>query len=175
MNRHDVIDGFVRVVSSVGVPVVAVKAAPWVEQFEHKLPARLPPSFRSLVARYSFPSFEVGTLALFANNGDGGYDELANAVFRDKVMADVTHKAGYIQFARPADGGYDPICFDTGGSSKNREFPIVRLEHEAILVNSRIVVREVIAKSFLEFAQAVVALEKDQYGKVISVIEQTDF
>jgi hypothetical protein len=175
MNRDDVVDGFVRVAGSVGIPVVAVNAAPWIEPLEHKLPARLPPSFRSLVARYSFPSFEVGALALFANKGDGGEDELANAVFKDKVMVDVTHKAGFIQFARPADGWYDPICFDTGGRSKNREFPIVRLDHEAILVNSRIVVREVIAKSFLAFAQAVIALEKDQYSKIISVIEQPDF
>jgi hypothetical protein len=172
---HDVIEGFVHVVRSVGIPVVAVNAAPWIEQFEHKLPARLPRSFRSLVARYSFPSFEVGALALFANKGDAGEDELANAVFRDKVMADVTHKAGFIQFARPADGWYDPICFNTNGSSKNREFPIVRLDHEAILINSRIVVREVIAKSFLEFARGVIALEKDQYSKIIYVIEQPDF
>jgi hypothetical protein len=170
MNTHDVIDGFVSVVSSAGVPFTPLPRAPWIEQFERKLPARLPLSFRSLVTRYSFPAFEVNALILFANTGDEAEDELSNAVFKDKAMVEVTQNAGYIQFARPADGWYDPICFNTNYNSNNREFPIVRLEHEAILVNSRIVVREMIAKSFYAFAQAISTMDTGQRSNSISLI-----
>ena len=158
MNTHDVVDEFVRVVRSLGISVAPLDAAPWVERFEHKLPARLPASFRSLVTRYAFPAFDVGALALFPSDGRGGREELASAVFRDKVMVEVTHGAGYIQFARPADGSYDPVCFDTNGRARNREFPVVRLDHEAILMNSRIVVRDRVAKSFLAFIQSVIEM-----------------
>ncbi|HZG50998.1 MAG TPA: SMI1/KNR4 family protein [Pyrinomonadaceae bacterium] len=171
MNVHEVVDGFARVVSSAGIPVVPLDNVPRIEQFESRLPARLPASFRSLVTRYSFPAFAVNSLSLFANNDVEVEQELSHAVFQDKVIADVTLRAGYIQFARPADGRYDPVCFDTNERSKNREFPIVTLDHEAILINSRIVVREVIGKSFFKFVQTIIALEKDQQGIIISVIK----
>lgn len=168
-------DRFVHIVSSVGIPVAPLSYAPWIEQFESKLPARLPVSFHSLITRYSFPSFEVKSLALFANIWNDEEGELSSVIFKDKTMAEVTHKAGYIQFARPADGSYDPICFDTRERSGNQESPIVRLDHEAILINSRIVVCETIAKSFFAFVKSVVEMNEEQYSKNISVREQPDF
>jgi hypothetical protein len=175
MNVHEVVDGFAQVARSAGIPFAPANNAPRIEEFESKLPARLPASFRSLITRYSFPAFEVKSLALFANLGDDEEEELSNAVFKDKTIAGVTLHAGYIQFARPADGCYDPICFDTNRRSKNREFPVVRLDHEAILINSRIVVRETIEKSFFKFVQTIIAMDKAHYGKIISVIEQPGF
>jgi len=50
------------------------------------------------------------------------------------VIAGHTLNSGYLQFARPASGGYDPICFAMRRPSGNREFPIVRLDHEEIFV-----------------------------------------
>jgi hypothetical protein len=174
MNTHGLIDQFVRVIISVGVPVVPLNGAPWVEQFESKLPARLPASFRSLITRYAFPAFEVGSLVLFANSDGHGEEELTNAVFTDRAIVEVTHNAGYIQFARPADGSYDPICFDKRVRAGNQECPIVRLDHEAILIASRIVVGETIAKSFVEFVKSVIEMNEAQHGKIISVIERAD-
>ncbi|MDQ1590092.1 MAG: hypothetical protein QOG71_719 [Pyrinomonadaceae bacterium] len=173
-NTHDVVDEFVRVIRAAGVPVAALDAAPWIEQFEQRLPARLPSSFRSLVTRYAFPAFTVGALDLFANTGEGEND-LARAVFRDKVLAEVTQSAGYIQFARPVDGSYDPICFDTRGRTGNREYTIIRLDHEAVLQHSRIVVSDTMAKSFFEFVKSVVGMKEEQRGKIIYVSEPPDF
>lgn len=56
---------------------------------------------------------------------------------------------GLIQFARPLDWNYDPVCFDAGFRAKNREFPIVRIDHEEILCNNRIRVKERLSDSFL--------------------------
>ena len=55
------------------------------------------------------------------------------AILNDRIIADATLKAGYIQFTRPESGSYDPICFDATHAVSDREFPIVRLDHEEIL------------------------------------------
>jgi hypothetical protein len=55
---------------------------------------------------------------------------------------------GFIQFARPGDGSYDPICFDARRSANNREYPIVRLNHENILCRNEIGSPKNIAASF---------------------------
>jgi hypothetical protein len=84
--------------------------------------------------------------------GNGSDEELSVAIFRDRAIADATLKASYIQFARPVGSSYDPICFDANRASKNREFPIVRLEHEEILCHGRIRVSEMLADSFFRYA-----------------------
>lgn len=77
-------------------------------------------------------------------------------IFRDRAIAHTTLKNGYIQFARPDTGSYDPICFDAKKSVANREFGIVRLDHEQMLCNDRIKVVEKVADSFFEFASDIV-------------------
>jgi hypothetical protein len=129
-----------------------VNDAPWVKALEQRLPKRLPVSYLSLIERYVFPSFDAAALSFFANTGTGSEDDLSTAIFQDPFIAELTLNAGYIQFARPSTGSYDPICFDTTRKSNNREFPIVRLAHEEILVGSRIQVVETMADSFYRFA-----------------------
>ena len=116
-----------------------IEGAPWIEDLEPKLPKRFPASFRSLLSRYAFPPFDAGDLSLFANTGTSNEEELSVAIFKDRVIADTTLKAGYIQFARPTSGSYDPIRFDARQARSNREFSIVRLDHEEILCRERIV------------------------------------
>jgi hypothetical protein len=151
MNVSELIDQFVVFIDPNRTIFRKIESAPWIDALETKLPRRLPASFRSLVVRYAFRSFDAGDLHFFANTGDDSSDELTVAVFRDRFIANATLKSGYIQFARPEDGSYDPICFDARRSVSNREFPIVRLDHEAILCHDRI--REVapVAKSFYRF------------------------
>jgi hypothetical protein len=111
----------------------------------------------SIVAtRYAFPSFAGGALSFFANTGVDSHDELSVAMFSDRIIADATLKAGYIQFARPESGSYDPVCFDARRTVSNREFPIVRLDHEEILCRDRIFVTERLAGSFYQFAAGLV-------------------
>lgn len=155
MNVHETIDEFVTRINQTGNIICRVESAPWVESLEASLPKRFPASFRSLLTRYVFPTFAAGGLSFFANTGIASRDELSVAIFNDRIIADATLKAGYIQFARPESGSYDPICFDARRAISNREFPIVRLDHEEILCHDRIQVSEQVADSFYRFAAAI--------------------
>jgi hypothetical protein len=152
MNVHELIDQFVAHLGSPERNFQRIDNAPWIVDLEAKLPKLLPASFRSLLARYSFSAFDAGALSFFANLGDGSDQDLGVAIFKDGIIADSTLKSGYIQFARPVSGSYDPVCFDANHSPKNREFPIVRLDHEEILSRDRILVSENIADSFIRYA-----------------------
>lgn len=152
MNVHELIDQFVACVDSPGSNFRRIEMAEWILDLESQLPERLPFSFRSLVTRYSFSAFNAGAISFFSNLGDGSDEELSIAIFRDRAITDATLKAGYIQFARPVGGSYDPVCFDTNHSSKNREFPIVQLDHEEILCNGKIRMVGMLADSFFRYA-----------------------
>ena len=152
MNVHDLIDQFVARVDSPERNFRRIENAPWIVDLEGKLGNLLPASFRSLVTRYTFSAFDAGALSFFANLGDDSDGDLRVAIFKDGIIADATLTAGYIQFARPVTGSYDPICFAANRSAKNREFPIVRLDHEEILNRGRIRVSEKIADSFISYA-----------------------
>lgn len=151
MNVNELIDRFVVCVTQSDGIFKPINDAPWIAQLEQKLPARLPVSFCSLVTRYSFSPFEAGQLSFYANMGTDDVDEMSEAIFRDHSIADATLKAGYIQFARPVTGSYDPICFDARRSASNREFPIVRIDHESIFCHERIHASEFVADSFYKF------------------------
>ena len=156
MNIAELMDQFVVKVDPANVNFSRIAEAPWLEVLESKVPRRLPSSFRSLVTRYAFAPVDVGPLTLFGNSGLDEEDDLNVMIFRDPILATVTLKNDFIQFARPATGSYDPICFDARKSAPNREFAIVRLDHEEILCNDRIKVVEKIADSFFKFASDIV-------------------
>ena len=132
MNVVELIDKFVTFIDPGSGIFRRLESAPWIDALETKLPRRLPASFRSLVTRYVFPRFEAGGLHFFANQGDDSPDDLSVAIFLDRFIAEATLMSGYIQFARPEGGSYDPICFDARRSVSNREFPIVRLASKQI-------------------------------------------
>jgi hypothetical protein len=156
MNVHELVDQFVACVAQAGNIFQPIEGAPWLRELEGKLPKRLPASFNSLITRYAFPSFEVGKLSFFANMGTDDVDEMRVAIFKDRLIAEATLSSGYVQFARPASGSYDPVCFDATQAVSNREFPIVRLDHEEILCRDRIYVSERVADSFYRFASDIV-------------------
>ena len=157
MNIHELIDEFVTRVDPSGSTIRRIESAPWVEELEAKLPKRFPASFRSLLMRYAFPSFDAGGISFFSNTGTASDDELSVAIFKDRIVAEATLKADYIQFARPASQSYDPVCFDARRASSNREFPLVKLDHEEILCHGRIVVSAMLADSFYRFVDDFVA------------------
>jgi len=155
MNVHGTIDAFVAHVDPPGDLFRRVESAPWVEALEAKLPKRFPASFRSLLTRYTFPPFDAGGLRFFSNTGAESHEELGVAIFSDRIIAGASLGAGYVQFARPESGSYDPICFEERRAASNREFPIVRLDHEEILCRHRIHVSERVADSFYQFAAGI--------------------
>ena len=152
MNVNAIIDAFVAHVDPSGEIFRRVGSAPWIEPLESKLPRRLPASFRSLVTRYTFPAFDAGGLSFFSNTGGETHEELGVAIFKDEALAEAALGAGYIQFARPDGGSYDPVCFDARRGVSNREYPIVCLDHEDILCRGGVRGLRVVAASFYRLA-----------------------
>jgi hypothetical protein len=67
---------------------------------------------------------------------------------KDKFLSSFAFKNDYIPFGKGGDIDYDPVCFDLRARKKNREFEIVKLDHEEILCNERIRVVTTLAPSF---------------------------
>ncbi|GAO01228.1 SMI1/KNR4 family protein [Anaeromyxobacter sp. PSR-1] len=123
----------------------------WVDEFEAKLPGRLPRSYGSFVTRYLFPAFDVGPVTLFANTGGGVGErwELVQAAFWDEHLSTPLLAAGFVQFGRPSGGSYDPVCFDLNKTTNAGECPVVQLDHEAALMGGKVQVVADIAPSFM--------------------------
>jgi len=130
--------------------VVPSRDAAWLPELESKLRHRWPPTFRALVGSYLFPSFVCGPLQLYSvgvEDLDAEF-ELRNAVMRDAPLLAVLLDHGYLPFARPEDGSYDPICFDCGNASPSAEPAVVRVDHEEILCRERIRVKQMLSPAF---------------------------
>ena len=156
MNLNEMIDSFVNIALDLGADITPVENAFWIDELEKKLGKRYPASFHSLLTRYQFIPFEIGGIQFFGNTGLNDIDEMAVAIFRDPIIAQTTQAHGYIQFACPADGSYDPICFDTSARAHNREYPIVHIDHEQILSFGRIGSPGVKVASFYKFVLGVI-------------------
>ena len=120
----------------------------WIDPLELKLPAVLPPSYRSLVSRYLFPAFDVHPILLLANTGQTLYHEMTLAMSEDKVLSELLLKNGFAQFARPSSGDSDPACFDYNRRENDGECPIVRISHRGIVFDSKVQVMKELAPSF---------------------------
>jgi hypothetical protein len=114
---------------------------------------RLPPSFRSLVERYVYPAFDVGSVHLFANTGEGVPEEFAIRVFADDALSGVLLPNGYAQFGKWRDT-YDPVCFDLSTRTKGGEYAVVFLDHEAALCDGFAKVQQTLAPSFLHLIRS---------------------
>jgi hypothetical protein len=129
----------------------------WIEPIETRLQVRFPPVYRSLIARYIFPAFEVPPLMLLANTGQALYDELTYAVFRDSVLTQALAAGRLVQFARPSSGEYDPVCFDYNRVNADGDCPIVRLDPRTLLAQSQTRIVDEIAPSFTAFVEKYLA------------------
>ncbi len=124
----------------------------WIEDLEARLLIRFPTSFHSLITRYIFPQFDFGPLQFLANTPEGVEKscELRTGIFEDEYLSTSLLQNGFVQFARPAGGSYDPICFDTNNKSTSIEYSIVNIDHEDILCHDKIKITKVLAPSFHE-------------------------
>jgi hypothetical protein len=93
---------------------------------------------------------------LFANSGHALFYEFSNRIFNDKHLFPTLHKHGYLQFGLPHEGNYDPVCFDMRRPARD-DAPIVQLDHEGILIRSRIRIVQEIAPTFTKFIQRAIA------------------
>jgi hypothetical protein len=148
------IDKFAAALAVSGITVCGIDAAPWVTAIEATLPKGLPRSYQSLLRRYSFLAFDLGGVTLFGNTGEDDDSELAAHVApRKGSLQEVLLPAGYIQIGRPDTGNFDAICFDTNVKANNREYPVVRFDHEEILCNWRVKVVGQVWPSFFAMVE----------------------
>jgi hypothetical protein len=134
----------------------------WIAPLEEKLPRPLPPSYKSLVNRYIFPAFEIDSLILLANTGQTLYHEMSMAMVHDAVTSRVLLDKGFAQFALPQSADSDPVCFDLNAANAEGECPIVRINHQDIVVSSKVRVMDKLSPSFTVFVNAYLRSEPEK-------------
>lgn len=141
-NTDSIVDKFAAKLAQEGIKISQSKEINWIDRVMSILPAKYPPSFTSLIMRYTFDEFTADKIAFFDNHGTADSSELITAIPKDKFIFNTTTANGFLQFARPSTGSYDPLCFDIRNRRNDKECPIVRLDHEAILQFERITIVE---------------------------------
>ena len=126
-----------------------------------RLPARFPPLFEHLVLSYRWAEVDLQLYTLLANPPGPGLSRLLEQLSKAPALWDALRPAGYLQFAKGPDYDYDPVCFDIKRRRKNRDCPVVKIDHEEILCNNRMRVVAELASGFEELvAQTILRAEK---------------
>jgi len=160
MNTDELITSFVTKLRAAGVPIRADDNSGMLDELEQQLPKRLPQSMEYLLSHYSFPSFDVDGISLFAWMPDSESNGFFGAALAKKgTLSELLLPAGYVQIGRPATGDFDAICVDLNGKAQNRENRIVRADHEQILCNWRVKITCELWPSFRRLVASVLANE----------------
>lgn len=114
----------------------------------------LPRLYEMLALTYRWPMVDLRLLRLLPNEPASDLRPLAAAMFADPVLNNALVPAGYVRFAMAADD-YDPICFDLNRPVGD-DCPIIRLEHESILMHDRIGAHSTIFPTLRELMLAVI-------------------
>ena len=122
-----------------------------------KLPGRFPLLYERLVLSYRWAEVDLGRYTLLANPPGLDLSRLLNEISKDPALWESLVPAGYIRFAKGPDYDYDPVCFDLRKRKKNRDYRIVKIDHEEILCNSRVKVVTELASSFEELVRQTVS------------------
>ena len=144
------IDAIAERLRAKGVEVEAVAHTPWILDIENRIGGTLTPTYRELVLRYTFPSIEIGPIILFSNRGDQSYNDVTSAPFKDAILSPWLLRSGFFHIARTSREDYDPVCLELKSPQYPREAsPVIKFNHEAILLEDATVPRCIIAESFL--------------------------
>lgn len=125
-----------------------------------KIPARFPVLYERLVLSFRWAEVDLQTYSLHANPPGPDLSSLLEEISGDSYLWDSLLHAGYIPFGKGPGGDYDRVCFDLSSRKKNRDFGIVKIDHEEILCNDRVKVVAKLAPSF--------------YQLMLKTIEQAD-
>jgi hypothetical protein len=153
-NTDSIVDKFVGTLSQEGINIGQSKNINWIDNFISIFPAKYAPSFMSLITRYTFDEFTADKITFYANGGNSEPHGLRNAILKDRIIFTATSANGFLHFTRSADGSYDPICFDVRNRRSDKEYPVVRLDHEEILQFERIKIVEILYSSLAELMKA---------------------
>ncbi len=128
------------------------------EPLYSKLPARFPRLFESLALTYRWAEVDLNFHRLLPNPPGEDFEGLFAAMAKDRFLWEPLIDAGYIRFAMGPDIDYDPVCFDISSRKKNRDYRIVKIDHEEILCNNRIKVVAELAPSFQQLVENTIEL-----------------
>jgi hypothetical protein len=125
------------------------------------VPIRFPALFERLILSYRWNGADVARFRLLANPPGSDLSGLLNNITGDKALYDICSRNGYVPFGKGPGVNYDPVCFDIKKNIQSRQYPIVRLDHEEILCNSKIKVVEELAPDFDELVLSIVSSRSD--------------
>lgn len=155
------IDSFVTMVKDRGVPIRADDNGCRLRIFEEKLPKRMPQSFESFLSRCSFPAFDVLGISLFGWDSDSNAYTLEASAPKNS-LSELLIPAGYVQIGRPDTGDFDAICFDFNCKAQNREYRMVRVDHEDILCNWKVRLTGELWSSFIKLMETALSCDDPQ-------------
>ena len=155
------IDSFAALLRQHGVPIRDEDNSSRLRDLEAKLPGRLPQSFESFLANYSFPGFDVIGVTLFGWESDSN-TYINEALAPAGSLSELLIPAGYVQIGRPDTGNFDAICFDLNKHAKKREYRIVQVDHEDILCNWKVRVSAECWPSFIKLVESALNAEHPQ-------------
>jgi hypothetical protein len=155
MKLAGLIDAFAEALGHRGVRVDPNSETPWLAGFMAQMPERLPRSYEYLLTHYRFAVFRLSEVDFYSNLGDDGPSDLVAAAMADRALWSACVSSSLVPVGRPADGSYDPICFDL--RRPGRDAPLVRLDHEDVLSRERITIAREVSPSFLQLVEDVVA------------------
>jgi hypothetical protein len=129
-------------------PIKALADRSSLDPLYANLPGSFPPLFELLALSYRWAEVDLQSFRLLANPPGGDLAGLFEQISGDPGLYESLIPAGYVQFGRGPDMDYDPVCFDINRRTKNRDYPVVKIDHEEILCNYRIKVVAELAPSF---------------------------
>ena len=121
---------------------------------------RLPRLFESFAESFAWLDVDLRMCRLFANPPAPDFLDLSTAMFADPVLNNTLLPLRLVRFALASDCCYDPICFDLSAFDGD-DCPVVRLEHESILMHDRVGKREILFDSFRDLLRTVIDLGRD--------------
>jgi hypothetical protein len=125
-----------------------------------KVPAPFPVHYERLVLSYRWAEVDLQTYALHANPPGPDLSGLLQETAKDLHLWNSLLRAGYVPFGKGPDMDYDRVCFDLSSRKKNRDFGIVKIDHEEILCNGRVKVVRKLAPSFYQLMLQTIELAK---------------
>jgi len=125
------------------------------EVIYRQLPVRFPALYEGLVLSYRWAEVDLGRFRLLANPRGAGLEGLKSEMFRDTGLTELLLPAGLLQFGKGPDVNYDPVCFRVAGTTPERA-PIVRLDHEYLLCDRKLVIVEELARDCRQLMEDVI-------------------
>jgi hypothetical protein len=89
---------------------------------------------------------------------------LTTAITADAFLFRVLAERGFLQFGKGADYDYDPVRFDLSRRDAQGDCPVVKFDHEEILIRERLVVVNELAASFRELMNIIIEDARQKRG-----------